>query len=263
MSAEALLILYARNRVKTAHSVSRNIQTDKCFSLCMKSSQPGAPDLAKVEQQIQSLVRERPSGASLVGISGIDGSGKGYVLKLLRELLEATGEIRVAAIGADAWLNLPSIRLSTHEPARHFYENAFRWERLFNELVVPLKTKRHVRVQVDTVTETATEFEPQTYAFDGVDVILLEGIFLFKVAHRPLFDLSVWIDCTFETALERAIARSQEGLGAEETRHAYETIYFPAQRLHFDLDQPRQWAAIRVANDFRLTSPHGSVGTRD
>ncbi len=80
-------------------------------------------------------------------------------------------------------------------------------------------------------------------------IILLEGIFLFKPAYQHQFDLAVWIDCSFETALQRAIARGQEGLPAAETKKAFETIYFPAQQIHLTRDHPRETADIVFPND--------------
>jgi len=81
------------------------------------------------------------------------------------------------------------------------------------------------------------------------DAIVLECIFLFKRAYRHHFDLAIWIDCSFETALERAIARGQESLPASETVRAYETIYFPAQRIHFRNDRPRETADLIIDNN--------------
>src|SRR5206468_11946319 len=70
-------------------------------------------------------------------------------------------------------------------------------------------------------------------------------IFLLKHAFQLYYDFSCWIDCSFDTALERAIARGQEGLSPEDTTHAYRTIYFPAQEIHFQRDDPRAAATVR------------------
>ena len=86
------------------------------------------------------------------------------------------------------------------------------------------------------------------YVFEDIDVIVLECIFLFKRRYRHHFDLAIWIDCSFERALERAIRRSQEGLPEGETVRAYQTIYFPAQRIHFERDQPREAADVIIDN---------------
>jgi uridine kinase len=126
--------------------------------------------------------------------------------------------------------------------------------------VLPLRERRTHEVVMDFAEETATAYRPHTYRFENVDVILLEGIFLFKRAWRGHFDLALWLDCTFETALERALRRGQEGLPPEETIRAYETIYFPAQRIHFARDEPRRGADLVIANDHRLTADASSGG---
>jgi uridine kinase len=51
-----------------------------------------------------------------------------------------------------------------------------------------------------------------------------------------------------EAVLERAIARSPEGLFLAETIAAYQTIYFPAQRIHFEQDQPQKTAIAIIHN---------------
>lgn len=86
-----------------------------------------------------------------------------------------------------------------------------------------------------------------------MDVVILEGIFLLKRGYRDEYDLSFWIDCTFETALERAIERAQEGLPVESTVEAYKTVYFPAQRIHFERDDPRTSASQIIRNDPRIS----------
>lgn len=83
-------------------------------------------------------------------------------------------------------------------------------------------------------------------------MVLAEGIFLFKRQHRELFDLAIWIDCSFPTALARALKRAQEGLSSAETIRAYETIYFPAQKIHSTRDSPRETADLVVSNDLSL-----------
>lgn len=175
--------------------------------------------------------------ALLVGISGIDASGKGYVTRLLNEPLRARG-LNTAVINIDGWLNLPHVRFDPHGPAENFYHNAIRFDEMFGQLVMPLREHRSINLTADFAEETAAQYRKHNYRFDNIDIILLEGIFLFKREFVDHYDLKIWIDCPFETALERAIARSQEGLAPEATIHAYETTYFPAQRIHFDRDDP-------------------------
>lgn len=197
--------------------------------------------------------RERlaPARALAVAVSGIDGAGKGWVAARLDERLRERG-LSSVVIGCDGWLNLPHVRFDTAAPAERFYADALRFDELFSLLVTPLRERRSVRVVSDCAEETATAFTPRLWTFEDVDVILIEGIFLLKRELRHLYDLSVWVDCSFETALERALVRAQEGLSTADTWAAYDTIYFPAQRLHFRRDRPRERADHVVVNDPRL-----------
>ena len=192
-------------------------------------------------------------GAALVGISGIDASGKGFVTRKLAEQLPG---FKIAVINADGWLNLPHVRFTQRAGAdhgRHFYENALRLDEMFERLILPLKQNRSVYLTADFAEETAAEFRKHNYAFSDIDIILLEGIFLFKLSFLEYFDLRVWVECSFETALGRAIERSQEGLTADKTAAAYEAIYFAAQRLHFQLDSPREASDLILQNDKKVS----------
>jgi uridine kinase len=119
----------------------------------------------------------------------------------------------------------------------------------FKKLLLPLRENKSVQVVVDFTEETATNFRKHSYAFRNVGIVLVEGIFLFKREYRELFDLTIWVDCSFFTALARALERKQEGLSPAATIQAYETIYFPAQRIHMELDQPRQSVDLILNND--------------
>jgi uridine kinase len=208
---------------------------------------------------VDTIVRKqralRSQRAVLVGISGIDASGKGFVTAQLAERLRALNW-NVAAVSADDWLNLPDVCINRDDPAEHFYKYALRVDEMFERLVLPLKQSRRVDLVTDCGDAKATIHHKHRYRFRNIDIILLEGIFLFKSAYQHQFDLTVWIDCSFETALQRAIARGQEGLPPTETKQAFETIYFPAQRIHLARDNPRTHADLIMDND-PLRTPSG------
>ncbi len=204
-----------------------------------------------VEETLIRRARHPPGMALLVGMSGIDGSGKGYIAAHVATALSA-GRLKTAVINVDHWLNLPAIRFDPNRSAENFYDNALRLDEMFARLVVPLRSHRSVCITMEMVEETATASRPYTYQFVGIDVIVLEGIYVFKRAYRQHFDLTVWIDCSWETALERALARSQEGLAHDDTIRAYRQIYFPAQEIHFARDDPRGSADLILPNDPRL-----------
>jgi len=185
--------------------------------------------------------------AIVVGISGIDASGKGFITEKIAKRLRESGW-RVAKINADDWLNLPEVCLSRRTPGEHFYEHAMRFDKMFDQLIVPLKENRAVSLVADCA-DAKGKRRKHRYAFCKIDIVLLEGIFLFKPAYRHHFDLTAWVDCSFATALKRAIGRRQEGLPPAETIRAFTTIYFPAQRIHFARDNPQGVADFFIQND--------------
>lgn len=210
------------------------------------------PDLDPVLDRILDARRSTPATRSvLVALTGIDGCGKGFLAERLVAALQTAG-VRAAALNIDGWLNLPGTRFDASNPAEHFYRHAIRFDEMFAQLVLPLRDRRSIRLEADFAEETATRFRRHVYAYDEVEVIVLEGIYLLKRGLVGHYDLSVWIDCSFETALERAIARAQEGLPPEETVRAYRTIYFPAQQIHFERDDPAAAATMTVVNDPRI-----------
>jgi uridine kinase len=213
---------------------------------------------AAVEAVLAARQRAPSRRAALVAISGIDASGKGYATARLAAELEAR-DLRVAAIGIDGWLNLPPVRFRADDPAGHFYRHAFRFDEMFARLVLPLRDNRSISLEADFAEETATAYRRHLYAWRDVDVVLLEGIYLVQSGFLPCYDLAIWIDCSFETAIERAIARGQEGLPPEETVRAFRTIYLPAQEIHFARDDPKASADLVLVNDPRLEAPRRSA----
>ncbi|HSD75679.1 MAG TPA: hypothetical protein VLB75_12995 [Steroidobacteraceae bacterium] len=198
-----------------------------------------------IARRRQELVVDR---ALLVAVSGIDACGKGHITEALAERLARRG-LGVAAIGIDVWQHPQSIRLGLQPSGAHFYQHAFRWEELVGGLVEPLVRNHSVDVMVNAMRTDVDRYSPRQYRFDDVDVVLLEGIFLFKREFVLRYDLRLWIDCSFETALARAHLRNQEGLTPEALERDYRSIYFPAQRLHLERDDPRSRADLVIDND--------------
>jgi uridine kinase len=204
--------------------------------------------LERIAAGIVNVHRATPGRSALVAISGIDGCGKGYVSSHLSREIAVHGA-HVAVINVDGWLNLPCQRFNKANPAEHFYLHAIRFDDMFETLVLPLRDRRSLRVETDFVEETASTYRRHLYEFYDVDIILLEGIYLLKQQFQQLYDISFWIECSFDTALKRAIARAQEGLSPQETAASYRTIYFPAQEIHFSRDHPRSAASGIFDND--------------
>jgi uridine kinase len=78
---------------------------------------------------------------------------------------------------------------------------------------------------------------------------LVEGILLFKKKWLPFYDYKIWIDCSFEAGLRRALKRNIEKLDDERLLADYATFYYPAQRYHFKKDDPKGNADLIFDNN--------------
>lgn len=206
-------------------------------------------EIEKLEEAIENAYRQHTSSQVFtVAISGIDGSGKGYISNILERSLTKKG-YNVANINLDPWQNPMAIRLNEYFPEQTFYDHVFRWKDVFNELVIPLKQNGDIHLESKLIRNDSDEYYAHTYHYNKTNIILLDAIFLFKKELLAHYDHKVWIDCSFETALRRALSRNQEGLDACSLIHDYHTYYYPAQQYHFERDDPRTAANIIFMNN--------------
>ena len=195
--------------------------------------------------------RLRSSESLLLAVSGIDASGKGYVAAQLLGLLKSKG-LSAVSIGIDPWLGDPQLWYGKRNSGELFYRYGIRFAELFGTLIIPFKQRRSITLPATLRRQFDSGQYSYTYDYRAADVIVLEGIFLMKRTLRALYDLSLWVECSFQTSLERALQRNQEGLAPELIVRDYHSIYHSAQRIHFAVDHPRGSADQVLVNDPRL-----------
>jgi uridine kinase len=204
--------------------------------------------LREAARRVAGLARRHRRNALLVGISGVDGSGKTHLARLLAEQLVRSG-VRVAPIAIDPWQSPQTIRFASLDPGAHFYRHAIRFGDLFEQVVDPLVKNRGLQLETRGIRTDADVWEPLVFAHDDVEVVLLEGIFLFRSDLVQRYDLRIWVDCSLETALRRALERNVENRPVAALRADYERIYHAAQRVHFALDDPRAGSDLLLDNE--------------
>lgn len=204
------------------------------------------PSLA--QKVINAFALHDKQTAFTIAISGIDASGKGHTAKLLQKDLEHKG-YKVANINIDPWQNPLPVRLRKDNPAENVYENIFRWNDFFEQLIFPLKQNKNIYLLTNGILSDADNYYPLVYDYKNIDIILIDGILLLKQKYLFLYDYKIWIDCSFETGLKRAIKRNVEKLDEERLIHDYHTFYYAAQRLHLRRDNPVRIADLIFTND--------------
>jgi uridine kinase len=196
-----------------------------------------------IADRVHTLAKHR---CFVLAITGIDGAGKTTLARDVAAGLDARG-LNAQTVRVDDWHTAPEVRFSNHDPGRHFYRNAYRFEELFGLLVEPLRVDRTLTLSVTLRRLPLNDTFENTYHFVDTDVLILEGIFLLKTEWRNRYDFSIWVDSSFETALQCAIVRNQEGLDAGQLIADYERIYFAAQRIHLAADAPSIHADLVIS----------------
>ena len=91
---------------------------------------------------------------------------------------------------------------------------AFNRERLEAQVLRPARSSQRIRYQVYDWNQQALG----TWAeFPDHDVLIVEGISALHPNLLPYYDLTVWVDCPLEVAMEPGLARGY-GWGIDETQ---------------------------------------------
>lgn len=112
-----------------------------------------------------------------------------------------------------------------------------------------MQKNKSIYLETKGIRTDADVYYPLVYDYTEIDILLLEGILLFKKEYLSYYDYKIWIDCSFETGMQRAIQRNAEQLDEQELIGAYNTFYYPAQRLHLEADDPAKTADIIFTNE--------------
>lgn len=164
----------------------------------------------------------RANRALLVAVSGIDETGDEQVALALVERLRAQG-LRASRLGVDAD-GTTTGRIAV--------------DAMVVRALLPLREARSVRLPA---VAASPKFE-----FEDLDVLVVDGALLLRREIRALFDLSIWVECSFATAQERAStwASSVDALAA-----------WTRQKEHLRRDEPRLHADLVIVHDPRLLAP--------
>lgn len=186
-----------------------------------------------------------------VAIDGIDAAGKTTLANALARHMRQDGhEIIRASI--DCFHRPQSERFARGElsPAG-YYRDSFDYERLVVLLLSPLSKKepgQYQRQAFDYLSDTPAAAKTETCSPHAI--LLFEGVFLYRPELNSWWDYKIFVDASYETALQRAIARDASRMGGKRsTESRYRQRYFPGQDIYLDLVKPKSLAHVIVHND--------------
>lgn len=209
-----------------------------------------------VEYLKNKIIAIKKDSPVLIGINGVDASGKTFFAKsLVKELEKCDKKIIYATI--DDFGNPKKKRyIEGRLSPEGYYNDSFDYKSLKNIFLDPLSKSENLKYRTgvfDFFTDTEIRVPEKVARKDSV--IILEGIFLFRPELVKYFDYKIFLDVDFDIVLDRAIKRVQdiEYLGSmEEVIKSYKQRYIPAQKLYFKDVKPKEKSDIVINNnDFK------------
>jgi uridine kinase len=177
----------------------------------------------------------------LVGISGIDASGKSTFANYLEKSLRKKN-ISCFIISGDDFFFKRKVRYANPNGAIGYYQESCNYKNLLEELLIPLKKSKQsfqkiIKI-VDWKTDTDVEVE---YFFQKSSVVIVEGVFLFKKGISEVFDYKIWMDLSFRRGVKRAMRRERDIIrygSAHRVKERYLNRLYRAQLMHLEQDKP-------------------------
>lgn len=196
--------------------------------------------LLEIENKFK-IVKEQNKNF-IVGISGIDGSGKSTLSEIIYDKLKDRG-INVYIVHGDDFLFNKKIRNANPNQETAYYYETFNYAKLFNEIIIPAKKSNNLHREVEMLDWQTDLTFVDKFEFVGPCIIIVEGVFIFKKEYSSIFSYKIWIDIDFDTGIERALKRKRDieyYKDKDELLNRYLGRFYKGQKLHMKLDNPKE-----------------------
>lgn len=188
----------------------------------------------EILEQLLETIKSSPKKAAtrLVAVDGFGGSGKST---LAQKLVALDPSIKV--VGLDNFPYLPEEHPYHHTGA----QTRVNLQRLEKEVLIPLAEGKRARFQNTFWWPTDQKLE--WFAIEPGGIVLVEGCYSFHKDIRHYYDLSIWVDCAPDEAMERAIARDGDA-----ARLHWEHAHAPNGERYVAAQKPEKYVDLIVSN---------------
>lgn len=204
--------------------------------------------LERIADRIVSVERNHPVR---VGIDGIDGAGKTTLADELVGPVRARGRAVIrSSVDRFHFPRAQRYRRGRASPVG-YYQDSFDYRALWDQLLLPLGPggNRTYRTGVFDYRSDAVARASPREAGEG-DVLLFDGVFLFRPELVDGWDLKVFVAVDPAVALERAVERDPSSRSdPDRFRAHYRSRYLEGNRIYLDAVRPQELAELVVRND--------------
>lgn len=188
----------------------------------------------------------------IIGINGVDGSGKTHFSDNLYNFLKNRG-YDVCLIHLDDFHNHKKKRREGADENQAYINNAFNLTLLQNKILNPLRnlntTYSTEMILLDLEKDTYSI--NKSYQFSNQSIVLIEGVLLFREPVNQYFNLKIFLDVTFDIAIERNIIRAQPADidEADNIEQRMNTKYIPIQKWYLNAYRVLEISDIIINNN--------------
>jgi uridine kinase len=197
---------------------------------------------------IQSVKGKKPI---LVAFDGIDTSGKTTLADKVYEMMVKKKLFAPVRISIDKFHNPREVRLRRGElsPEGFFYDS-FNYRCVIDHVILPVKNKHEYIIGgvFDYLTEKKL-LENKIRVTDET-VVLFDGIFMNRDELYKYWDISIFLEISYQTAIKRALSRDLKLFGTEEEIiRKYQNRYLPGESIYLETCKPKERSGIVIDNN--------------
>jgi uridine kinase len=195
----------------------------------------------------KEINKKKLDRALVVGIAGIDASGKTIFTDLLGKFLSSKG-YAAQIVNLDDFHNPKHVRNSGSNQSENYFTKGFDIETLVTKLLKPVHEQGEAVIHLTLLDLMTDRYSvKKQFSINRDTVVLLEGVFLFRKELSPFIDLKIFLAVPFEESKRRAGTRDIPKFGPE-IMTRYDEKYFPAQRRYLNDYPPETTADIVIDN---------------
>jgi HAD superfamily hydrolase (TIGR01549 family) len=187
--------------------------------------------------------KKQADKAFVIGVNGIDCSGKSAFANALEEYLKLKGH-QTQLIQLDDFHNPRKIRYAGKDQAENYFKRSFNTELIVEKLLLPVSRKKDVSTNLTLLNVDSDKYDiVRDYSVNRNTIVIFEGVFIFRQELAPYIDYKVFLDITFDECKKRAGVRDIQA-----SVEKYDVKYIPAQLKYLGEYPPHQTSDLVIDN---------------
>jgi uridine kinase len=185
----------------------------------------------------------------LIAIDGVDTSGKTTLAdNIYNQLKNESNALRVSI---DKFHNPKEIRMRQGILSPEgYYEDSFNIHQIIEKVIKPIKNKNGTIISGIFDYKIEQNISVQEIPVSDDMIVIFDGVFLNREELYNFWDLSIFLDISFDTVMERAIKRDLTYFGSkDEVIKRYSLRYIPGQKLYLEKNNPKERSRIIIDNN--------------